>query len=249
MPSSRGLPIHPISCGWLTTDAGTMIAGQSGDFRMPVPAFLVEHPEGLVFDTGMHPDVAHSTDRLHGLESMFTPELAPDGSVGPQLRAAGFDPPDVAFIVSSHLHFDHCGGHVEVPNARLLVQRAEWEAGHHPRAIEHGVYDPADFDIGHDVSLLEGEHDIFGDGTLRIVATAGHTPGHQSLIVDGTTILVGDACYCRLGLDLDTLPLFAYDTDRQRETFTWLRAQEAAGAQLLFSHDMAQWEALTATTP
>ena len=108
--------------------------------------------------------------------------------------------------MSSHLHFDHCGGHVEVPNARLLVQRPEWEAGHNARLIEFGVYDPADFDIGHDVELLEGEHDIFGDGTLRVVVTPGHTSGHQSLVVEGETILVGDACYCRLALDLDALP-------------------------------------------
>ena len=250
MLSSTGLPIHPISCGWLTTDAGTMITGQTGDFRMPVPAFLVEHPKGLVlFDSGMHPDVAHSTDRLHGLESMFTPELAPDGSVGPQLRAAGFDPADVAFIVSSHLHFDHCGGHVEVPNARLLVQSPEWQAGHNARLIEFGVYDPADFDIGHDVELLDGEHDIFGDGTLRTVVTPGHTSGHQSLVVEGRTILVGDACYCRLALDLDALPSYSYDAERQRETFTWLREQEAGGAQLVFSHDLAQWESLSGTTP
>ena len=226
-----------------------MIEGQTGDFRMPVASFLVEHPQGLVlFDTGMHPDVTHSNDRLHGLESMFTPELAPDGSVGPQLRAAGFDPADVAFIVSSHLHFDHCGGHVEIPNARVLVQAPEWKAGHHPRLIEAGVYDPADFDIGHDVELLDGEHDVFGDGTLRIVPTAGHTPGHQSLIVDSTTILVGDACYCRLALDLDALPSYSYDPDKQRETFRWLREQDAAGVRLLFSHDLAQWESLSART-
>ena len=108
--------------------------------------------------------------------------------------------------------------------------------------IEFGVYDPADFDIGHDVELLDGDHDIFGDGTMRAVVTPGHTSGHQSLVIEGKTILVGDACYCRLALDLDVLPSYSYDGDRQRETFMWLREQEAGGAELVFSHDLAQWE-------
>ena len=108
------------------------------------------------------------------------------------------------------------------------MQRPEWDAGHNARLIEFGVYDPADFDIGHAVELLDGDHDIFGDGTIRAVLTPGHTSGHQSLVIEGKTILVGDACYCRLALDLDALPSYSYDGDRQRETFTWLRAQEAA---------------------
>lgn len=226
-----------------------MIEGQTGDFRMPVASFLVEHPQGLVlFDTGMHPDVAHSNDRLHGLESMFTPELAPDGSVGPQLRAAGFDPADVAFIVSSHLHFDHCGGHLEIPNARVLVQAPEWKAGHHPRLIEAGVYDPADFDIGHDVELLDGEHDIFGDGTVVALPTPGHTAGHQSLWIRGGGrhfVLTSDACYTREHFEKTILPSNAFDSRRMTESLALLRGmRERQGVELLYGHDAAQWREL-----
>jgi glyoxylase-like metal-dependent hydrolase (beta-lactamase superfamily II) len=219
-----------------------MLAGQSGEFRMPVPAFLIEHPQGLVlFDTGLHPELARSTARMRGLEKFFTPSLSPDGSVGPRLRAAGYDPADVAIIVTSHLHFDHCGGHVEVPNARVAVQRDEWAAAH---GAASAAYNGEDFDLGHDVEQLDGAHDVFGDGRLLVEPTPGHTPGHQSLVVDGTYVLVGDACYCRLALDSDTLPPSAFDHARQREGFAWLRHQEAMGRTLVFSHDLGQWESL-----
>ncbi len=237
--------IHPLACGWLTSDAGVMISGQTGEFRMPVASYLLEHPDGLVlFDTGLHPDLAHSVERMHGVDSIFSADLDPSETIGPTLEAKGFDPASVDVIVSSHLHFDHCGGHGEIPNARVLVQRNEWEAGHDARMIEFGVYDPADFDLGHEVTLLDGEHDVFGDGALRLVPTPGHTPGHQSLVVDGKHILVGDACYCRLALDLDTLPQYSVDAEQQRAVFAWLREQETAGAQLLFSHDAEQWKSL-----
>jgi hypothetical protein len=64
------------------------------------------------------------------------------------------------------------------------------------------------------------------------------------LLVENRMLLVGDACYCRLALDRDALPAFAADAERQRQTFAWLRAREAAGIQLVFSHDTDQWNSL-----
>ena len=222
-----------------------MVSGQTGKMRMPVPAFLVEHPRGaLVFDTGMHPQLLESTDRLRSTAPLFDLELTPDNFLGPQLAASDVDAYDVRLVAPSHLHFDHAGGLCEVPNARVLVQQNEWIAAHDPPLVEFGVFNPDDFDLGHDRELLDGEHDVFGDGSVRLVPTPGHTKGHQSLIVENRVMLVGDACYCRLALDLDALPAFAADADRQRKTFAWLREQESAGINLVFSHDADQWNAL-----
>jgi glyoxylase-like metal-dependent hydrolase (beta-lactamase superfamily II) len=149
---------------------------------------------------------------------------------------------DVAVV--SHLHFDHCGGLGQLPGARVLVQRSEWDAAFDDGLVAFGVFNPGDFDLGHDRVELDGEHDVFGDGSLRIVPTPGHTPGHQSLLVDGETLLVGDACYCQLALDRDALPRFAADPERQRKVFGWLRHEQAAGRRLVFSHDPDQWSTL-----
>jgi glyoxylase-like metal-dependent hydrolase (beta-lactamase superfamily II) len=237
--------IRPLECGWLSCDLGTLIAGRTGLTRIPVPAFLVEHPQGLVlFDTGLHPDLADATDRLRSVATMFTPEVDADKVVSARLEQLGIDPSEIAIIASSHLHFDHCGGHALVPDARLLVQRSEWDAAHDPGMIELGGYNPDDFEVGHEVQHLEGDHDIFGDGALRLVVTDGHTAGHQSLVVDDRTVLVGDACYCQLALDDDALPPFCQDEARQRASYAWLRQRQAAGQSVIYSHDPAQWATL-----
>ena len=237
--------VTPLECGWITTDAGSMVTGETGRFRMPVGAFLVEHARGaVVFDTGMHPSLVHDTTRLGPLAPMFDVHLDGSGLMASRLGEAGMDPADVDIAVLSHLHFDHAGGLCQLPEARVLVQEKEWRAAFHPVLVEHGVYTPADVDLGHDRTLLDGEHDVFGDGSVRIVPTPGHTIGHQSLLVEGRLLLVGDACYCRVALDRDALPAFSFDAERQRACFAWLREQEADGVQLVFSHDADQWRNL-----
>jgi len=240
--------VRTLTCGWLTADAGGMVPGQVGQMRMPVGAFLVEHPDGTaVFDTGMHGDLEHSKERMRSTAELFEVELSPASSVTGQLAERGVAPGDVDVAVVSHLHFDHCGGLGQLPDARLVVQQAEWDAAFHGPLVEYGVFNPDDFDVGHDRQALDGEHDLFGDGSVLVVPTPGHTAGHQSLLVEGRLLLTGDACYCRLALDLDAPPAFAHDVERQREGFTWLRRQEAAGIHLVFSHDTDQWLALPAT--
>jgi glyoxylase-like metal-dependent hydrolase (beta-lactamase superfamily II) len=117
--------IRPLECGWLTSDAAGMVTGQTGKMRMPVPAFLVEHPRGtLVFDTGMHPQLLESTERLRSTAPLFDLELTSDSFLASRLGDAEVDADDVRLVATSHLHFDHAGGLCEVPNARVLVQRA-----------------------------------------------------------------------------------------------------------------------------
>jgi glyoxylase-like metal-dependent hydrolase (beta-lactamase superfamily II) len=237
--------VHPLECGWLTADMGTMLSGRLGEMRMPVGAFLVQHDRGtVVFDTGMHPELVHASTRLGPIESLFDVDLDDDALLGARLRARGVDPHEVDVAVLSHLHYDHAGGLVEVPEARLVVQRDEWTAAQDPVLAELGVYHPADFDTGHEVQLVEGRHDLFGDGSVVAVPTPGHTAGHQSLLIGGHTLLVGDACYCQLALDEDALPPIAADVERQRSGFEWLRQQAAAGVRLVYSHDPVQWPTL-----
>jgi N-acyl homoserine lactone hydrolase len=212
-----------------------------------VPGFLCEHPDGLVvFDTGLHPDLATNRDRLRLIASLFEVDMGPEHTLTAQLGAVGVDPADVDVAVLSHLHFDHTGGTAELPNARVVVQRVEWEAAHDPGVIELGGSDPSTFDIGREVQLLEGPLDLFGDGSLELVLTVGHTPGHQSLLVNRDLMLVGDACYLAEALARDHYPELAWDKARQAETFDALRAAEADGVQLVYSHDVEQWELLPA---
>ena len=237
--------VRPLECGWITSDAGGMVTGQTGTMRMPIPSFLIEHPRGtLVFDTGLHPELITTTKRLRSTADLFEIECSDASLLPSRLGELGIAAADIQFAALSHFHFDHAGGLVGLPNARVLAQQAEWDAAFEPGLVEFGVFNPDDFDLGHDRELLDGEHDVFGDGSVRLIPTPGHTAGHQSLLIEDRILLVGDACYCRLALDLDALPPFGASLGRQRETFGWLRAREADGVRLVFSHDTDQWNSL-----
>jgi N-acyl homoserine lactone hydrolase len=241
--------LFALGCGWLTMPFAGLLDGEHGRVRVPVPAFLVDHPRGrVVFDTGLHPEsVSDPTARLGDLAAFFEPEIAHEEGLVPRLEALGVDPTCVERVVLSHLHFDHAGGLHALPNARLVVQRREWEAGHDADLRAKNSYDPRDFDLGHAVDVIDGEHDLFGDGRVVCLPTHGHTPGHQSLRVlldSGEVVLTADACYLRRSLDELHLPFVAHDREAMLGVFHRFRAMEAAGARLVFGHDAAQWATL-----
>ena len=114
------------------------------------------------------------------------------------------------YVANSHLHFDHCGGNEFFPRATFLVQRPELEAARKPGFVPRYSPSPIDFDHPLDYQLIDGEHDVFGDGTVVLLPTYGHTPGHQSLRVragkDAHIVCASDACYTRENMDRDVLP-------------------------------------------
>ena len=230
----------------MTSALGGFLEGEPGAITYPVPVYLIEHPSGLtVVDAGLHPELATTTTRLRKLESMFQVHLPSDasGTVGPVLRAAGFDPAEVRHVILTHLHFDHTGGLVELSNARVVVQSREWAEVRNERLVSSGSYNPDDVELGHDRLEVDGDHDVFGDGTVTCLLTDGHTAGHQSVRVvteSGTYLICGDCCYLRRTLADEHLPPFG-DRDRSIASLRRVAAERDAGATLLFGHDPDQW--------
>lgn len=228
------------------------LEGTEGRIRVPVPAWLVEHPEGTVlFDAGMHPEVGTDPEgRLGGLAKIFDADYGADETCAARLAQRGFAADRIDLVVASHLHFDHAGGLETVPNARLVVQRREWQAAKDPDLAARNAFDRKDWDHGHDLLLIDGEHDLFGDGSVVCLPSHGHTPGHQSLRVrlpEGDFVLTSDACYLRQTLDDLHLPGVVYDREQMLASLQRFRALEAAGATLLFGHDPDQWATLPET--
>ncbi len=241
--------LFPLTCGWIRGDLGSFLAGASGEVRIPVPCYLIEHPRGRVlFDSGLH--VETQTDpaaRLGGLAKVYQIEFEAGEEIDARLAALGVDPGSIDLLVNSHLHFDHVGGNARIPDARIVLQRREWEAGRDPDLMRANAYNPADYDLGQDLLAVEGEHDLFGDGRVVCIPTHGHTAGHQSLRVrldSGEVILAADSCYMKRALEELRLPPFAFDEELSLQTLQRLRELRAAGARIFFGHDPDFWQAL-----
>jgi glyoxylase-like metal-dependent hydrolase (beta-lactamase superfamily II) len=238
--------LFAITCGWLTGPLGSFLEGENGSIRVPVPAYLIDHPRGKVlFDTGLHREAGSDpAGRLGVAARIFTVHLSPGEELAARLASIDCDPSAIRWLINSHLHFDHTGGNAQVPNATVVVQRAEWAAGRDPDQIAANAYNPRDYDLGQELLLADGEHDLFGDGSVVCVPTPGHTPGHQSLRVRtaaGDVVLTADSCYLRRTLEESRLPAFFHDREESLRSLERLRALQAAGARLVFGHDPEDW--------
>lgn len=239
------IKVFAFSCGTLTGEFARLMEGGEGDITIPIPAFLIEHPKGrAVFDTGLHPECQRNPTARIGEEMtrVYRVGFHPGEEISAQLEALDRDPGKIDLLINSHFHFDHVGGNALIPNATMLVQRREWDASRDADKVALHGYDPRDFDVGHKVHLIDGEYDVFGDGSVTCLPTHGHTPGHQSLrlrLASGDLVLAADACYFCRTLRERSLPRYVEDRDAMLASLDRLDALERGGARIVFGHDPA----------
>ena len=250
------LGVYALCGGYLDLELAMMVPDREPGTRwtVPVPAFLVVHRAGrLLFDTGVH--CAAITDPVGRLGETrarrFGVRSQPGDDVVSQLALLGLRPDDVTHVANSHFHFDHCGGNEFFPRSTFLVQRRELEAARDPAVLAEKRYAPSAPDFDHPLAYrpVDGEHDVFGDGTVVLIPTHGHTPGHQSLRVragkGADLVLAADACYTRENMDRDLLPGVLWDPDEMARSLARLRAlRDREGATVIFGHDPDQWREL-----
>lgn len=203
--------------------------------------YLIHHASQgyLLWDTGV-------TDAIAG-----RPEGPPPANGAPiwrkpttlaaQLEQVGVKPSDIKYLAISHTHPDHIGNVEMFPQSMLLVQKVEYEW---PSPLGVGR-----FKAEHPVKQLEGDYDVFGDGSATIISTPGHTPGHQSLLVKlpktGAILLSGDAVHFKDNWDKRRVP--AGNVDKEKTLASMTRMAEIIAkenAQLWINHDKAQAETL-----
>ena len=241
------LQLFAFTCGNVSSDAERFLAGESGRLTVPVPAYLIVHDQGKVlFDTGLNLAIRQEKARLLGPDAEAWDIDFPQGAdIASQLARLGIAPGDVRYVVNSHLHFDHCGGNAHFPKATLVVHAKEWRAAHRANTQAAGIYQPDDFDHMTSVREVDGELDLFGDGSVVVFPTPGHTPGHQSMrlnLPSGTIVLAADCCYLKQTLDTLHLPRSVYNRDQMLESLAVLRQLRADGARIFFGHDPAFWK-------
>lgn len=135
-------------------------------------------------------------------------------------------------------HWGHVGGlHLIPASVPVVVQRAEWHAAHDDAAVQRNVYLPRDYaGAGREVVLVDGDRDLLGDGSVELLLTPGHTPGHQSVRV-GDVVLGADVAHFATGLDDRRFPIFADDHLEQGRSADRLRAMRNAGLTIVPAHD------------
>jgi glyoxylase-like metal-dependent hydrolase (beta-lactamase superfamily II) len=224
-------------------------AGRDERVELPVPAFLLRHPQGnVLFDTGCHPQAATDAEaRWGGLARMMVPIHAPRDNVVDGLAAIGVQPADIDLVVCSHLHPDHCGCNGFFTRATLLCHRAELAAAQGPDAA-HAGYLPVDWDQPIPRDLLDGARDVFGDGRIVLLPMPGHTPGslaaHIALDRSGRFLLAADTVSVRASLDGDYAPRNTWNPELLLHSLAEIRRLEAQGTTILCGHDAAQWDTL-----
>ena len=233
-------------CGQFHGPGSGLGLREPGTVSAPVPFYVLEHPDGVaVFDAGLPAAMVDRDDsyRQRLRDTGVDASLTSDETVTRHLERLDIDPADVTFAVISHLHFDHTGGLKELPNATIVVQRPEWEAGFDPDLSRHYGLRKRYFDLGHALRLVDGEHDLFGDGSAVCIPSPGHTPGHQSMRVrsnQGDHILVGDACYNCGVVESRQFPDFA-DAAAMNRSLDALLALRDEATVMVFGHDPDQW--------
>lgn len=204
--------IYRLDCGNLKFDNMAPFA-DTGEFdnvprEMVGSCVLVGHSEGwLLWDAGLSKAIMEKP--LHNEE--FGVTLSMNTSIESQLQAIGLTPKDITYLTFSHTHFDHTGQANDFADATWIWQKAEKEfATKNPDTM---VVDPATFSKYTSVkeTIINGDHDVFGDGTVRLLATPGHTPGHQVLLVtlpSGKWLFSGDLYHQKDSRKKQLIPSF-----------------------------------------
>ena len=237
------LTLYAFNTGWFQYRPGYFIEGEAGDYlKGPVPSYLIDHPKGrALFDSGM--GVRYRRTLADALPpNKFGLQWFEGQEIAARLKSIDVDPASIDWVINSHLHIDHCGGNASLPNATMIVQSRELAAA---QAVEApGLYEAEDYATGQPVRAIDGELDLFGDGSVRIVPTYGHTPGHQSVIVtlpSGREILLAaDCCYTERNLDLMVLQKAVVDREAVKPCLEQLPERERKILYLRFFDDMTQ---------
>ena len=240
--------LFAMTCGWLTLPARFILHHTEGELRLPIPSYLIVHPKGkVIFDSGLHIGMQSDPETRIGKAAAYTKvEYKPGEELRSRLATLEVGPRDITHLINSHLHYDHAGGNEQIPNARLVVQKREWQAAMDPDLAHANGFDTRDYDLGQDVKQIDGEYDLFGDGSVTLIPTYGHTPGHQSMklkLAGGDIVLTGDACYMRKTLDDLHLPHrgFMNDAEAMLASLHTFRELRNRGARIFYGHDPEHW--------
>lgn len=212
------------------------------------PCYLIKHPKGmLVWDAGVPDQLIENKGGVDILDGAFN--LSVSKTLRSQLAEIDVDPSRIDFLAFSHLHNDHAGNANLFKNSTWLMQEAEYDMAFGENAKNYG-YRPQDYSNAKRKAIkkLRGNHDVFGDGSIIIISTPGHSVGHQSLFVDfpktGPVILSGDLYHFKENRDNYGIPVWNSKKETIRSFALVDDILDKTKASLWIQHDKQQYDTL-----
>ena len=238
-----GPKLYVFDCGILNLDNVQMfnLSEDETDVRtLFVPCYVVEHEQGrLLWDAGLPLSYAEAD----GLVPTVGGTVGYERSIVAQLGDLGLTPADIDYAAFSHLHWDHAGAANAFAGSTILMQQAEWDAAFSGAGafVETEFFDEL---VDSEKQMLDGDHDVFGDGSVKIIFAPGHTPGHQVLWVDlenyGPVLLSGDLYHFEANRRLRRPPNFNFDKPMTLKAMDRVESVLAdTGATLWIEHSKA----------
>jgi N-acyl homoserine lactone hydrolase len=228
---------------------------ESREIKIPVNMWVLDHPKGLVlYDTGNNVAISDGQCKTHwvaGLCDFIKPSQTRKDVIDQQLEKLGYKVSDVKIVITSHSHLDHIGNIEMFPNAIHVMQKKELYQAWWPEKFQRtGAHVLADYDDARDFNYMElnGDYDLFGDGSVIILSTPGHTMGHQSVKLQlpetGTVILAQDAIWMEENLEGYPAGLNYSVLDYTNSVNRLKMMRDIENAKLWFGHSGKQYEAM-----
>jgi len=218
-PISAGIAekLYRLDCGHsLANDESVWTPGENvgRSIEFSSTCWLIKHGrEWLLWDTGVPESTLNDPRGWSTLPKLIVYHL--DRSLTDQLAEIGLKPGDIGRVAISHTHGDHIGNMGLFPNSTIVMQRDEYSWIHSPNGPDDNVNQLMTLarklmGTPKNLQLIDGDTDLFGDGSVTLVSTPGHTPGHQSLLVhlksSGFIVLSGDVAHSEENFDKDIVP-------------------------------------------
>ncbi len=263
--SPAGMQLYLFSSGTMMIGKGFLqnFAPMEPKIEIPIGFFVIKHPKGnVIFDTGNNDKVIADTGYWGKLAQVFEPKMTKDDAMDAQLAKIGLTTKDIKYVVVSHMHLDHGGNVGKFPNSTIVIQDDELHFAMFPDEPFAAGYIPDDISVlrsgvgvskpnSIDMLRITGDLDLFGDGSLVIHRSPGHTKGTQMLTVrlpkTGPVILTSDAAYFRDNVEKNLVPniALAYDATGIIKGYDWIRRMIATeNASYFTSHDPDAWKSL-----
>ena len=228
---------------------------QDHDIMIPINMWIIDHPMGLiVYDTGNNVAISDGNCTSHwneGFCGLLQPSQTRADVIDKILERVGFSVGDVKIVITSHSHLDHIGNIEMFPDAIHVIQKKELYQAWWPEKFQRGgAHVMADYDDARDFTYfeLDGDYDLFGDGSVVVVSTPGHTLGHQSVKVrmaeTGTVILTQDAVWIKENLEGHPAGLNYSILDYTNSVNRIKMIRDIENAQIWMGHSMEQYEAM-----